>query len=71
MNLDQFKSSMMEQLVEPLVSLVEDWDEEAAANVDGCKAEMLQYLETLIDPDDAAIVEQAEDLVAILSQKAN
>ena len=68
MNLDQFKNDMMQQLVEPLVSLVEDWDEEAA-NVDGCKAEMLQYLETLIDPDDAAIVEQAEDLVEILRQK--
>ena len=69
--MDQYNSNMMEKLVEPLLSLVEDWDEDAAQNVGACKTAMCDFLKELIDPADEAIMEQAEDLIQMLSQKDN
>ena len=74
MNLNAYKQMVVETVTEPMISFVEEWDEDGcgytAEDVETCKSLIYTYLETLAamaEPADEAIMEQVKTLVLALN----
>lgn len=73
MNLNQYKDKVVETVVEPMISFMEDWDDcdYTTENVQSCKTLIYKYLEALAamtTPTDEAIMEQVKTLVLALNE---
>lgn len=73
MNLNQYKDKVVETVVEPMISFMEDWDsyDYTTEDVESCKTLIYNYLEALAamtDPTDEAIMEQVKTLVLALNE---
>lgn len=72
MNLNAYKDKVMEIVIEPMISFMEDWDDcdYTVEDVRSCKELLDTYLEALAamtEPSDEAIMEQVETLVLALN----
>lgn len=72
MNLNEYKEKVIETVVEPMISFMEDWDDcdYTAGDVESCKTLIYNYLEALAAmtaPSDDAIMEQVKTLVLALN----
>ena len=74
MNTEFYKEQGVETVIEPMISYMEDWDEDECGytreDVEACKELMDTYLDALDamnEPTDAAIMEQVETLVLALN----
>lgn len=73
MNLKEYKEKVMETVVEPMLSFMEEWDDcdYTADDVQHCKELMEHYLDTLaamVAPADDTIMEQVKNLVLALNE---
>lgn len=73
MNLNQYKGKVVENVVEPMISFMEDWDDcdYSTEDVESCKTLIYNYLEALAAmtaPTDEAIMEQVKTLVLALNE---
>ncbi len=79
MNINEYKERVLEIVIEPMISFMEDWGDcdYTAEDVDACKSLIYTYLETLAamaKPSDEAIMKQVKTLVLdlnLLNEKAN
>lgn len=72
MNLNEYKEKVVEIVIEPMISFMEDWDDGdyTMEDVESCKSLIYTYLEALADmaePTDEAIMEQVQTLVLALN----
>ena len=72
MNLNAHKEKMIEIVIEPMISFMEDWDDcdYTTEDVEACKSLICTYLEALsamTAPSDDAIMEQVKTLVLALN----
>ncbi len=74
MNLNEYKEKTMEIVIEPMISFMEDWEDDdcdyTMDDVEECKSLVYTYLETLsamTEPSDDAIMEQVKILVLALN----
>ena len=72
MNLNEYKEKVVEIVIEPMISFMEDWDDSdyTMEDVEACKTLIYTYLEALAamaEPTDEAIMEQVKTLVLALN----
>lgn len=72
MNLNEYKEKVIETIIEPMVSFMEDWEDcdYTTEDVEACKGLMFAYLDalsTMTEPTDEAIMEQVKALVLALN----
>ena len=72
MNLNEYKEKVVEIVIEPMISFMEDWDDcdYTTDDVEACKSLIYTYLEALAamtEPSDEAIMEQVKTLVLALN----
>ena len=72
MNLNAYKEKVVENVIEPMISFMEDWDDcdYNTEDVGTCKSLIYTYLEALAamaEPTDETIMEQVKTLVLALN----
>lgn len=74
MNLNEYKEKVVEIVIEPMISFMEDWDDDdcdyTTEDVETCKSLIYTYLEALAamtEPSDEDIMEQVKTLVLALN----
>ncbi len=72
MDLDAYKEKVIETVIEPMISFMEDWDDcdYTADDVESCKGLMFAYLDALAamtEPVDEEIMEAVKALVLALN----
>lgn len=72
MDLMEYKENVIETVIDPMLSFMEDWDDcdYTADDVETCKDLLYTYLEALAEmeePSDDAIMEQVKTLVLALN----
>lgn len=72
MNLNAYKDKVIEIVIEPMISFMEDWDDcdYTTDDVEACKFLIFTYLDALAamsEPSDEAIMEQVKTLVLALN----
>ena len=68
MNLDQYKTKALENVIEPMISFMEEWEDcdYSADDIEACKSLIYAYLEGLSaikEPTEEKIMEQVKNLV--------
>lgn len=72
MNLNEYKEKVIETVIDPMISFMEDWDDcdYSTDDVEACKSFIYTYLEALAameDPSDDAIMDHVKTLVLALN----
>lgn len=75
MNLNEYKEKVVEIVIEPMISFMEDWGDDDCAytteDIEICKSLIDTYLDALDameEPTDEAIMEQVKTLVLALNE---